>query len=168
MKNLKLILFVSAVSVFSIVSCKKGDTGPQGPQGPAGPDSVTYSGWITLAMQSVSGDTIFHQAINAPAITQGILDSGIILSYVKDTDGYIYHASDIGIYPAYAVGLIDVLSFYNDYTGTPFRYVIIPGSVSAGNISSGPAKGLTTKELKEMSYKDIEKLLKLSDKSSSY
>jgi hypothetical protein len=168
MKNLKLILFLSAVSVFSIVSCKKGDTGPAGPQGPAGPDSVTYSDWITLAMENISGDTVFHQAITAPAVTQAVLDSGIILSYAKGTDGYVYHASDVGIYPAYAVGVVDVLSFYNDWSGTAFRYVVVPGSISAGNISSGPAKGLTTKQLKDMSYKDVEKLLNLSDKSSSY
>ncbi len=163
MKNLKLILLLSAVSAFSIVSCKKGDTGPQGPQGPAGPDSVMYSDWIQLQMTSIN-DTVYYQQLNAPAVTQGILDSGIILTYIKDQDGYVYHASDYGFYTDFNVGTIEVYTV-GDGSDYYFRYVIVPGSVSIGGSST---RKLTQKDLQNMSYKDVQKLLNLSDKSGSY
>src|SRR6185312_4960373 len=83
MRNTKWILILAASLITGMISCKKGDTGPAGPAGPAGPDSVVYSGWIELTPTYMPDDTVFLDTIPAPSITQAILDSGIILSYVN-------------------------------------------------------------------------------------
>ena len=100
MKKLKLLAVVFAGLAFVLVSCQKGATGPAGANGatgatgPAGPDSVIHSKWVTLSMsiagtQANSGggiDTFYTQTITAPAITQRILDSGLVLTYLSFVD----------------------------------------------------------------------------------
>jgi hypothetical protein len=39
--------------------------------------------------------------------------------------------------------------------GYGFRYIIIPGTISGGRMTSGPAKGYTKSELKKMSYEEV-------------
>ncbi|MES1249735.1 MAG: hypothetical protein ABUL46_03580, partial [Chitinophaga rupis] len=98
MKNSKWIRLLSIALFLGMISgmitgCKKGDTGPEGPQGPAGPDSVYSSPWITdLSPTYVPDDTLYEliPPLSAPSITQGILDSGIVLSYVNFGSGTNY------------------------------------------------------------------------------
>ncbi|MBS1574124.1 MAG: collagen-like protein [Bacteroidetes bacterium] len=75
----------------------KGDTGANGatgPQGPAGTANVIYSNWFsgqTLNLTpiwpdsviSITGETITYSTKTAPDISAGILDSGVVLSYVR-------------------------------------------------------------------------------------
>src|SRR6266851_4778283 len=102
MKNIKSLLVAAVILITGMISCKKGDTGPAGPAGPAGPDSVVYSNWIPLTFTYVATDTAFEDTILAPTITEGILDSGVILSYIQFTD----QNNDKHIEPMAALGNI--------------------------------------------------------------
>ena len=168
MKNLKFFSVLFVLVALVAISCSKGTTGPPGPPGPAGPDSVLHSKWIVLAMKQNVGsanDTFYTQNIVAPAITQRILDSGIVLSYLSIVDtanvtivvnASVYFTSEI-----FKPQAIELLSL-TDYSGFSYRYVVVPGTITSGTVASGPARGLTTQTLRNMSYSALEKLLSLS------
>ena len=164
MKNLKLISILCSVVAIAALSCSKGSTGPQGPQGPAGPDSVIYSNWVSLNTPYNTTDSAYEETISASSITQGILNSGLIISYfdIPDNNGndQVFTTSSVGLVVSetYSVGQVFLFSSV-DLTGIMYRYVIVPGSVQAGNVVSGPAKGMTLKQLQGMSYADLQKLL---------
>jgi hypothetical protein len=167
MKNLKM----SSALAFSIailtLGCSKGSVGPTGPRGPAGPDSVIYSAWTSINLTIVS-TSFYSQAIVASAITQRILDSGIILTYIGLPNGT--SASDIA--PAsnflsqdFVVDSIFLSSDTNLNNGLVYRYVVVPGSQQAGTMITGPAKGLTQEQLRTMAYADLVKILGIPAKS---
>jgi len=147
-----------------MISCKKGDTGPAGPAGPAGPDSVVYSNWIPLTFTYVATDTAFEDTILAPTITEGILDSGVILSYIQFTDQnndiHIEPMASLGsfVFEDFSIGKINLFSFQADLTGYLYRYVTIPGSKKA-NSTTIKVKGYTPQELKAMSYDQVQQVL---------
>ncbi|HEY4154639.1 MAG TPA: hypothetical protein VGM24_04410 [Puia sp.] len=165
MGKTKWIWILGAILMVGMISCKKGDTGPAGPAGPAGPDSVVYSAWIPLSPTYNADDTLFEQTISAPSITQAILDSGVILSYVNfgSTGSYdVVPVSAVNylIQEDFSVGSISLLippSY--DLSGLPYRYVTIPGSKIEGNRSTGAVKGITIQELKTMPYAKVQALL---------
>jgi hypothetical protein len=166
MKKFRSLLVAAVIIVIGMISCSKGSTGPAGPAGPAGPDSVTYSSWIPLALTYVPADTLFEQTISAPSITQAILDSGVILSYVnfQETNG-TYHVIPtagllgLGIFEDFAVGQVNIQSV-QDYSTLPYRFVTIPGSLKTGNSASAQkVKGYTIQELKAMPYEQVQQVL---------
>src|SRR5665213_709808 len=171
MKISKWIFLMASVIILGMLSCKKGDVGPAGPAGPAGaagapgPDSILTSAWIPVSMKdtTINSNPFFIQEIAAQAITQRILDNGIVLGYLQYLDANnatnIFNASE-ALNLTYSVGNVELLSG-TDWTGVfDFRYVIVPGTLTIGNsIVSGPAKGLTKAELQKMNYKDVQKLL---------
>ena len=91
MKNLKLVSILLLVASVAVISCSKGTAGPAGPAGPAGTGNVQHSAWVTLAMTEgvdpSSGDTVFTQTIQASSITQNVLDSDLIVSYLLAPGG---------------------------------------------------------------------------------
>ncbi|HVY75512.1 MAG TPA: hypothetical protein VG890_11815 [Puia sp.] len=166
MKNSKWILILSAVLMVAMISCQKGDTGPAGPQGPAGPDSVVYSQWILLSPTFDDNDTLFLDTVNAPSITQGILDSGIVLSYVNigsSSAPDIVATSSINyvvLFEEFTVGKIYLtISPYDDLSDMPYRYVTIPGSKIEGNRTTGSVNGYTIQELKKLPYEQAQKIV---------
>jgi hypothetical protein len=165
MRNTKWVLILAASLITGMISCKKGDTGPAGPAGPAGPDSVVYSPWISLAPTYSAADTLFFQDITAPSITQAILDSGIILSYVNFGTGGTYDIVPVSslnymMLEDFAVGSVSLtISPAYDLSGLPYRYVTIPGSKIEGNKTTGMVKGYTIKELKSMSYEHAQSII---------
>jgi hypothetical protein len=165
MKNLKSLSVLIFGMALMFIACSKGNTGPAGPAGPTGPGSVTYSSWITLGMTrntTSAGDTFYTQTLVTPALTQQIIDSGIILTYVSFKDNS-NNTNVLSATPYFTVIIYYTDSIYLeapiDLTGIFFRYVLVPGSVSAGSITSGPAKGMTVAQLQTMSYATIRKLL---------
>ncbi|HVM87489.1 MAG TPA: hypothetical protein VMT76_04825 [Puia sp.] len=171
MKKLKLFsLALIGLAFISIVSCKKGDTGPQGPAGPAGPDSVYHSAWIALntplaaTFPNSSGgtDSVYEQVITSTYITQEILDSGLVLSYIEDNNGNI---SDISNYSGfldvyYAVGKMTIDSYNVDLTnGGYVRFVLIPGTIL---VTNSILKNYTKEQLKAIDYSVISKALNLN------
>jgi len=165
MKKLKLLAFVFAGFAFAMVSCSKnsGTTGPAGPAGPAGPDSVIYSQWAAVSTPffglDANNDSVFEQVITAPAITQTILDQGLVLSYIQLADGTVSDVSDFSSFldVYYAVGTITMDSYGIDLSqaGWNVRYVIISGSILAGNSFKQYSKA----QLKAMTYSTVTKLL---------
>ncbi|WP_276482470.1 hypothetical protein [Paraflavitalea pollutisoli] len=92
MKQRIVILLSSLMLVLVMTQCKKGDTGPQGPAGPQGPQgpvgtpNVIYSEWFTATpwiKDTVFGIWGFKYNKPVPAITQPVLDSGVVLVYGK-------------------------------------------------------------------------------------
>jgi hypothetical protein len=179
MKNVRLFSVIVLLGALAFVGCSKGSgstgaTGATGPAGPAGPDSVLHSAWVQLAMTATSTeqvganvDTVYEMDIAAPAVTQTILDSGVVLGYISTIDQNgntnVFNASE-ALQVTYAVGDVSLFSVGADYsyanTGFLFRYVIIPGSqVTGDNIVSGPLKGYTKKQVQGMSYDAVNKLL---------
>ena len=163
MKLFRSLLVVATILVIGIISCKKGDTGPAGPVGPAGPDSVVYSAWIPLNFTYNVTDSLYEDTLLAPTITQGILDSGVILTYIQFPDqNNVSHIQPVSalnyiISEDYSIGQINIIST-KDLTNLEYRYVTIPGSRKA-NSTSVKVKGYTPTELKAMSYEQVQQVL---------
>lgn len=167
MKLLKASLAAAVVAIAFLASCSKGSTGATGPAGPAGPDSVYYSAWDSLVFSGStdnSGDSLYGQIISCAELTQGILDSGMIVSYVGEA-GYgstgqitdVIPASSFPVFEDYEVGSI----YYYTYStsdggfGTYYnnqlalRFVIIPGKVLA---TTEAFKGMNKAQISTMSF----------------
>jgi hypothetical protein len=167
---MKRIIVPAVVAIFVLLACSKGDTGPagttgaagaSGPQGPAGTANVIYSSWFTPS--AYIRDTVFslyhfYHNDSTADITQGVVDSGLVIVYAK-LDGYntsiwpanqvaelpitlTYRLSSNGIdYSDYwsaditagclKIDFVDDQNYYSDIsTSHQFRYIIIPGGKS--------------------------------------
>jgi len=182
MKTIRSFAFAVSVLAFVIAGCQKSGTGPAGPTGatgatgPAGPDSTIHSQWIVLNMSiaatytdsSGNTDTLYTDTLPAPMITQTILDSGVILSYLSyiDTTGAtnVLNAADYFTPQLFQVGQIALTSVNVDLSnGYSCRYVIIPGTVLATN---SILKGYTKAQLKAADYNFIANALHISEKKT--
>ena len=175
-------------------SCKKGDpgpagaTGPVGPGGPAGPigaANVKYSDWFTpgpYTSTTVFGISNFTYDKAAPAITQPVLDSGLVLTFGKLL-GYAAsfwpttQVAQLPISLTYKQGTtimtdtwsaraqpqkltINFINSVNYYTNISpqhqFRYIIIPGG-SKISLTSGRKASLrqVAENYQYMSYSEI-------------
>jgi hypothetical protein len=176
MKKLKLFAFaVIGLALVSVVSCKKGDAGPAGPAGPvgpAGPDSVIYSQWIPVTTPFVgvdaNNDSVYEQVVTASAITQNVLDKDVVLAYIQLSDGTV---SDIANFSTvldvyYGVGTLTIDSYRIDLSqfGWSVRYVIVPGTIAAGN---SILKNYTRDQLRSVDYATIAKALGLSNSKAT-
>lgn len=161
---MKKLLYVSLaaalVALLSFPSCSKG---PKGDTGPAGPDSVFHSPWLTLNMsdsvETGLNDTVAVQNVFAPAITQSIIDGGMILTYigVPDNNGNVVEEENAGenMEVTISVGAIYLRSFI-DFSTYDFRYVVIPGTIVAQIEST---TGMSQTQIRNMSYSDLNKAL---------
>ena len=109
----------------------QGPAGPQGPQGPAGEDGANIQSYL-LVNQSVTltGFTKF----TIPAITQDIVDSGVVLVYFRttgSTTGYFaLPYSEAGrtiTLSDFGVGYVNVKANFSQ-GGLDFKVVVIPGN----------------------------------------
>jgi hypothetical protein len=121
-----------------------------------------------------------------PTINQSILDQGLVLTYVKP-EGSISDFRTLpwqtGITPNYieynsllALGKIiftrlsvdnNIAQSGSSNISVQFRYIIIPGGVRTGRISTGPASGYTVEQLKSISYEQIIALLEIPNNGGS-
>jgi len=152
------LLFIS----ISFTACEKTETGATGPQGATGTANVQYATWNALDMNFSSSDSAYTQTITADSITQSILDSGVVLTYMKYTDPstnqttVLNTAGYMDVF--FTAGTINLYSYY-DYTGLYFRYVIIPGGVPTGRLAASSASAYSKEALQKMSYEEVMKLL---------
>jgi len=182
MKNLKLILAASIAISVAIVSCSKGPAGPAGATGATGAagatgatgaagqngtngtDSVLHSAWITLATtvdtftNNGNPDSIFVDTIPATSITQAIIDSGLVVTYVQNlfnNDGSIVNTLTYAGFMEvdFLVGQINI-EVLSDISGAQFRYVVIPGSLLASSVF----KGYTKQQIRTMDFATATKL----------
>lgn len=127
-----------------------GTAGPKGDKGDTGSANVIYSGWISMTNASLwttnSGGAYWTANFAAPAITQAVLDRGVILIYTNST-GFGTVLLPLKLNPARTFQAYTKLQriyieqvFSSGATTTfpgtgglnEFRYVIIPGGVAGG------------------------------------
>jgi hypothetical protein len=169
MKLLKASLATAVVGIAFLASCSKGSTGATGPAGPAGPDSVYHSDWANLAFTGGTddyGDSLYGEAFSCAQLTQGIIDSGMVVSYIgfagqggggDITD--VYPTTSYPIFENYEVGSI---FFYTPPTPNGYgltlngaadlRWVIIPGTVLT---TTTAFKGMSKAQISTMSYEKL-------------
>jgi len=135
---------------------------------------ATYSSWIDVNVEDIDPtnpnevDFTGKQIIDAPKLTAEVRDRGVVLMYLKTSDGNVFnvdrddifeiHETDgVGsfvIEPGYLFKTNEIKFLVNtDNTrindaGTEIRYVLIPG-LNAGR---------TAADLKKMSYEEVAKL----------
>lgn len=133
----------------------EGPAGPEGPMGPAGTANFIFSEW--LPRPDVVEEEVLDNNMNvkvtrlpAPELTDGILDDGTVFMYIRlDPDAptvfqlpYTTYNPDHGPHTLGFVlegpGSILITQFTHDNSaevgigaGVEFRYVLIPGGVSA-------------------------------------
>lgn len=123
----------------------QGPAGPQGAVGAAGAANVIYSNWIkagTWSTTDVFGVVRSYIDITAPALSQEIVDRGVVLVYTKlTTDNNQVRQLPVTVYSQFTTELIDFSLIVNRIRvwSTPikppiapspnyeFRYVLIPG-----------------------------------------
>ena len=209
MKSYCKFVLISFASTIIICGCQKegpagavgpagvqGPAGPTGPTGPAGSANVVYSAWFTPAQNGNWVDTSINGVAaqkkfnkSAPGITLNVLNTGVILSYLKlNPDGaggttasirqmpYANPGAANVFFAMHYVGSITiaVISTANpgvavtaSSTALEFRYIIIPGVVQGGRLISGPAKGYTKNELMNLSYEKIESMFNIPQNGSN-
>jgi hypothetical protein len=139
----------------------QGSAGPTGPQGDTGTANVLYSQWtdFTAANWSASvseyGQALRLYTISASAVSEGIIDSGVVVVYLRMGNlppqilpVIIYNITEtFDQYLGYGLTLGNItIDFYNlnnntdpgTFTSTNgqivYRYIIIPGGVAASGI----------------------------------
>lgn len=129
----------------------RGATGPagaQGPRGPAGTANVIYSQWLSVDLKSGIYAGVYYAKINAPKLTQSILDKGIAKVYVR-SGSKVYEIPNPffnGFYFSLSVGYLEFFSpaDWDSASGYTFRYVLVPGGAVAGT------------KLPEINYRDYQ------------
>jgi len=166
------IYLLVVFSALVLTGCK--NEGVQGPAGLNGQDAtVYYSEWFTPSEWSGnSGDWYFDAS--APDLTQDIVENGVVLAYVW-LAGDLYNATSVRPLPAYAVGAnwsfliheYKSIEFTSDMiskpltTGNQFRFIAIPGTISA--LKSASLNTKSEQELRSMSYKEVCKLFNIHE-----
>lgn len=206
MKTKKTFLvIISALALTT--ACKKpekGDMGPAGPSGAAGVTGATgvtgavgatgstgsanviFSAWQTSPTASrdttVDGTCMRIRHLYAPSLTQGILDSGLVITYFRvgsigpyqlpytsdaggatNQIGCIYNKNKLFIYretfgscrfTSASAGTAPVL--INLPSSLEYRYVIIPGTISGGRLMQGTNQ-FDIASIKNMPYEAVRK-----------
>ncbi len=164
MSRTKVVFVAVLFIVAGLYGCSKnGNTGATGATGTA---NVLYSSWNALSMTFNSTDSAYEQNITADSITQAVLDSGLVLSYIKYTNAANQpQVENAGNYmeEVYGVQNIQLYSYTYDYTGIAFRYIVIHGGTSiAGRLSGSSStliNGYTKAQWQAMSYDKVISLL---------
>ena len=165
----KTLLLFAGLSSFLFTGCSK-----DGKQGPAGQNApVYYSEWFSpSAWSGSSGDWYFDAS--APDLTQGIVESGVVLAYVW-LAGDVYQGTSVRPLPAYAVGAnwdfliheYKSIEFTCDMlsppltSGNKFRFIAIPGTIPA--LKSAVSGSRSEQELRNMTYKEVCKLYNIPE-----
>lgn len=151
------LLFI--VPMLLLGACKKGDMGQKGEAGPTGPagadgtSNIIYSDWAVAKnfRDTVADNSKMHIGdLAAPKLTSAMLDNATVMIYLNFGGG-VY----ILPYTSYAGGKLNTLSFLpraghfiitrftadntNSIplsTALQYRYVIIPGGISAAAVAN--------------------------------
>ncbi|NOW94778.1 collagen-like protein [Mucilaginibacter sp. SG564] len=117
-----------------------GNTGATGPQGPAGSNGTDGANGADGTM-SVKSYLLINRSVtltgftnfNIPAITQDIVDSGVVLAYFRTTGStgayYALPYSEAGrtiTLSDFGVGYVNIKANFSQ-TGLDFKIVVIPG-----------------------------------------
>ncbi len=197
MRKLRLLTLSALAIIFIASSCTKegpeGPAGATGAQGPAGTPGTpgtpgagitSYSAWFVTGAAGWSSDDaadyladfLYDKA--APAVTQAVIDQGIVLAYMKgDPNLTGAPATQVFALPnsvGHLAGFIDTYDFAlnapgnirfiykttspffdeSDLAVVSFRYVVISGSVLTGR-GEATYGGYTASQLKAMPYQQL-------------
>ena len=167
--KINIIYLLLAFSILVFTGCK-GKDGDDGLDGEGA--TVYYSEWITpSAWLGESGDWYFN--VDAPDLTEDIVESGVILAYVSLV-GDVYESA-VRPLPAYAVGAnwdflipdYEIIEFTSDMilqpftTGNYFRFIAFPGNIET--LKSASLESISAKELRSMPYKEVCKLFNIPE-----
>jgi hypothetical protein len=164
-RKLKISLLAATVIGFLSLTggCKKTYT-----TNVSSADSVLSSPWMTFQMDEELidqyGDSAYFASFNNSAITQAVVNDGVLLSYFgveestgtgTTTDTLAEAATEFGAYTTFAPGSVTIETYTSSENGAGdlstniygyfYRYVIVPGSVLAST-------GLTKQQAKSMTY----------------
>ena len=159
-------------TVVTFTGCAKDEI-----QGPAGADGqnadVYYSEWFSpTAWSGTAGEWYFDAS--APDLTQGVVESGVVLAYVW-LSGDLYNSATVRPLPAYALGAnwsflvhqYGSIEFTCDMSTQPFnandkfRFIAIPGTSTA--LKTAAIKYNTKSKLLNMPYSEASKLFNIKD-----
>lgn len=169
MKKITFLLLTATVLVFA--GCVEG---PQGPRGYDGRDGVNgqngldaeiyYSPWISPTKWTDANVEWYFDVV-APAITDLILDQGIVLAYMNfDGD---FNSAAVRQLPAeinnvkysFVCPQKGTIEFISDDPNSPpvgdhinFRYVIIPSNIA---LKSASLKNMSIEQIKKLPYNDL-------------
>lgn len=198
-------IFVALIGALLIVSCSAedgatGPIGPQGEQGEAGPQgeagadgadgaqgeqgepgtaNVIYSGWIDSEFDNDIISTSASFTINAPLMTDDIIDEGVILVFGRTFPAPVTEDTDVYALPM-VFGAARQQSYYyraeeaeelvitiasnveGDSAGVPFfgeyRYILIPGEQPTGGttiVIGTTGSKQETLDYSKMSYEEV-------------
>lgn len=173
-KILAMLAIVSAMIFMDACKGEKGDVGPAGTTGATGTAGATgatgatgqtgatgtanviYSDWTNVTF--TGSGTSWSATINAPKITQEILDKGFVKAYFKFGSS-VYegnytntqNGASTSMYYYMTLGSINLKSTFS--ASYPWRYIIIPGGVAGGRLQ----------ELKSKSYAEIKEMFNIPD-----
>jgi hypothetical protein len=159
MNQSKLFLAALFAIVTGLYSCSK--TGNTGATGATGTANVLYSNWSALNMTYNLTDSAYEQTITADSVTQAVLDSGLVLCYIKYTNAASQtqvESADSSMETVLGVKSITLYSYTYNFTGTDFRYIVVHGGVNINGRSAAPSatiRGYTKAEWKAMSYDKV-------------
>lgn len=185
MKNKFKILFLFAVVTITWSSCTKegpqgrpgrdgldGQKGLDGNDGKDGLNATVYSSeWISPT-DWVDGGTDWYFDVNAPDLTQDIVENSVVLAYAW-LAGDLYDGTTMRLLPAKALGA-DWGFLIHEYgkiqftstsidkpatIGNKFRFIAIPWTLT----SPTTLKSVAVKDLKSMSYKEVCKLYNIPE-----
>ena len=169
------------------LGCSKGSDGPTGPAGAAGATgptgatgspNVIFGNWTAIPSWTLETDPngrVQRFTTLAPAqLTQGILDNGVILVYLKNAffPGQVFPLPCITTQPdrnfSYMASVGTIKAFYwlgtapssdpGSFTANNFqlRYVLIPGGVlGTAARRVGTTESSLSLRLKSMSYSEV-------------
>jgi len=134
-----------------------GETGAAGPKGDPGSANVIYSNWIPATFTG-SGSS-YSASITVPKLTQEMLDKADIRVYWTTENrvltlpyAQVLSGTSYTVHQRFYVGKIELLASYAITSAQSFRYVIIPGGVTARK-----------KPLSQMSYEEVKALYNIPD-----
>lgn len=172
MKNL-IYLAILVLSV-SISSCsKEGPIGPAGPQGPQGPTGTTGPAgqdasvpvsttlYVNNWVYSASAPS-YMASISVPAITQNVLDRGIVAAYVSNGSGG-WIALPMTWYPtttySYTYSCVHALGYLHVHRTDSDGIAVNPGGQTFKIVVIPPAFRMANPNLNWENYAEIEGFL---------
>ena len=178
--TLALLLMLSISNY--LMSCR-GDDGADGKDGKDGTANVIYSDWIigpTLTDETIDETSGKSGLIDAPLLSQDIIDKGTVLVYAKFSSTilvlpYTSRAGGIDNTLTYFPMLqkIKLFRFKHDgsgglYAAVSYRYILIPGGVkttgkNVNKIFTINNKAYTEGDLKKLSYDEASNLFNIKN-----
>ncbi|MGB7392941.1 MAG: hypothetical protein WA913_00970 [Pricia sp.] len=143
----------------------QGEQGEQGEQGATGTANVIYSDWIAAEFETDIADGFDNFSISAPEVTQEVLDTAVLLVFANSNsntifqlpisfhlnlrENYWFRVLNLGSINLGVEGIDGNNAIGNPFLNNEFRYVIIPGGVSASG------KGEHSVNYAKLSYQEI-------------